>query len=306
MISNLGLLLHVITSFSPLNFLSIFPAVTVQWRRKKDACHHLHNEVIFLILNMLCCLYHVNAVMCHCIFFAWLKNWLYCQKYIYRQTPLIQLSLFLTRLFDAVFIETAEGVRTKSSLTRRKIIHGCIFNIEAECANDMFCFQVVTYFPVTLFPTPVPKAAFLQALAVQTHYNTLVDKISQDPDFLEEALTEYEEIVGGMSVLLILLSINYFYIIPRVNSGLDPCLWMIWYTRHGNHADIAICNKSSYESKSNSKVQCFIIMIIMMICLFPHHSTIQADDFTARLFGIYRQVQQEGRAQVRFALDLQC
>uniref|UniRef100_A0A671UF37 Uncharacterized protein n=1 Tax=Sparus aurata TaxID=8175 RepID=A0A671UF37_SPAAU len=48
--------------------------------------------------------------------------------------------------------------------------------------------EVVTYYPFSLFPTPVPKAAFLQALAVQTHFNTLVDKISQDPDFLEEAL----------------------------------------------------------------------------------------------------------------------
>ncbi|KAF1390868.1 hypothetical protein PFLUV_G00062550 [Perca fluviatilis] len=48
--------------------------------------------------------------------------------------------------------------------------------------------ELVTYAPFTLFPTPVPKAVFLQALAVQTHYNTLVDKISQDPEFLEEAL----------------------------------------------------------------------------------------------------------------------
>ncbi|KAE8293108.1 Glutathione synthetase [Larimichthys crocea] len=91
------------------------------------------------------------------------------------------------------------------------LFHGIITRTH-ETPNSS---EVVTYFPVTLFPTPVPKAAFLQALAVQTHYNTLVDKISQDPDFLEEALT----------------------------------------------------------------------------------GTIQADDFTARLFGIYRQVQQEGQAQ---------
>ncbi|XP_037101869.1 glutathione synthetase-like isoform X3 [Syngnathus acus] len=48
--------------------------------------------------------------------------------------------------------------------------------------------EEVTYAPITLFPTPVPRALFLQGVAVQTHYNTLVDKISQDPDFLEEAL----------------------------------------------------------------------------------------------------------------------
>lgn len=37
----------------------------------------------------------------------------------------------------------------------------------------------------------------------------------------------------------------------------------------------------------------------LMVCLLPHHSTIQADDFTAKLFDIYRQVQQEGQTQVR-------
>uniref|UniRef100_A0A674EBQ4 Glutathione synthetase n=1 Tax=Salmo trutta TaxID=8032 RepID=A0A674EBQ4_SALTR len=48
--------------------------------------------------------------------------------------------------------------------------------------------EVVTYAPFTLFPSPVPEATFHQALAVQTHYNRLVDKISQDSSFLEEAL----------------------------------------------------------------------------------------------------------------------
>ncbi|XP_037101868.1 glutathione synthetase-like isoform X2 [Syngnathus acus] len=48
--------------------------------------------------------------------------------------------------------------------------------------------EEVTYAPITLFPTPVPRALFLQGIAVQTHYNTLMNKISQDPDFLEEVL----------------------------------------------------------------------------------------------------------------------
>uniref|UniRef100_A0A6Q2XST7 Glutathione synthetase n=1 Tax=Esox lucius TaxID=8010 RepID=A0A6Q2XST7_ESOLU len=48
--------------------------------------------------------------------------------------------------------------------------------------------EVVTYAPFTLFPSPVPKAIFHQALTVQTHFNRLVDKISQDSNFLEEAL----------------------------------------------------------------------------------------------------------------------
>ncbi|XP_071331065.1 glutathione synthetase-like [Trachinotus anak] len=73
-------------------------------------------------------------------------------------------------------------------------------------------FQVA---PFTLLPSPVPQAAFIQAMSVQIYFNTLVDKISQDPDFLEEALS----------------------------------------------------------------------------------STIQADDFIAKLFDIYRKVKQEGRTQ---------
>ncbi|XP_029994818.1 glutathione synthetase-like [Sphaeramia orbicularis] len=54
--------------------------------------------------------------------------------------------------------------------------------------------ELVTYAPLTLFPTSVPKAVFLQALAVQTHYNTLVDRISQDSDFLKEALASTIEV----------------------------------------------------------------------------------------------------------------
>uniref|UniRef100_A0A8C5DVS8 Glutathione synthetase n=1 Tax=Gouania willdenowi TaxID=441366 RepID=A0A8C5DVS8_GOUWI len=54
--------------------------------------------------------------------------------------------------------------------------------------NNFFFLQLVSYAPFTLFPTPVPKAVFHQALAVQTFYNTLVDKISQDSEFLQEAL----------------------------------------------------------------------------------------------------------------------
>ncbi|XP_056452369.1 glutathione synthetase-like [Gadus chalcogrammus] len=49
--------------------------------------------------------------------------------------------------------------------------------------------ELVTYAPVTLFPTPVRGAVFEQALAVQPHYNLLVDRISQDAAFLEEALS---------------------------------------------------------------------------------------------------------------------
>ncbi|XP_077458292.1 glutathione synthetase [Stigmatopora argus] len=64
------------------------------------------------------------------------------------------------------------------------LLQGVLMRIK-ESPNSS---EVVTFAPFTLFPTPVPKACFLQAIAVQTHYNTLMDKISQDPDFLHEAL----------------------------------------------------------------------------------------------------------------------
>lgn len=70
------------------------------------------------------------------------------------------------------------------------LLQGILMRTE-EMSNSS---ELVTYAPITLFPTPVPKAVFLQALAVQTHYNTLVDKISQDPDFLQEALASTIEV----------------------------------------------------------------------------------------------------------------
>uniref|UniRef100_A0A8C8F119 Glutathione synthetase n=1 Tax=Oncorhynchus tshawytscha TaxID=74940 RepID=A0A8C8F119_ONCTS len=48
-----------------------------------------------------------------------------------------------------------------------------------ETPNSSEGKSVVTYAPFTLFPSPVPKDTFHQPLAVQTHYNRLVDRISQ-------------------------------------------------------------------------------------------------------------------------------
>ncbi|KAM8862986.1 glutathione synthetase [Spinachia spinachia] len=70
------------------------------------------------------------------------------------------------------------------------LLQGVLMRIQ-ESSNAS---ELVTYAPFTLFPTPVPKDVFLQALAVQTHYNTLVDRISQDPEFLQEALASTIEV----------------------------------------------------------------------------------------------------------------
>uniref|UniRef100_A0A3Q1EHH7 Glutathione synthetase n=1 Tax=Acanthochromis polyacanthus TaxID=80966 RepID=A0A3Q1EHH7_9TELE len=72
------------------------------------------------------------------------------------------------------------------------LLHGVLMRAQ-ETPNSS---ELVSYAPFTLFPTPVPKAVFLQALAVQTHYNTLVDMISQDAEFLQEALASTIEVDG--------------------------------------------------------------------------------------------------------------
>ncbi|XP_062871139.1 glutathione synthetase [Trichomycterus rosablanca] len=64
------------------------------------------------------------------------------------------------------------------------LLHGILMRTK-ESPNSS---EVVSYAPFTLFPSPVPKSFFHQALKVQTHYNRLVDRISQNPHYLEEAL----------------------------------------------------------------------------------------------------------------------
>ncbi|XP_029292458.1 glutathione synthetase [Cottoperca gobio] len=82
-------------------------------------------------------------------------------------------------MMNTTLLEDLADVAKDSAL-----LQGVLMRIQ-ETPNSS---ELVTYAPFTLFPTPVPKTVFSQALAVQTHYNTLVDKISQDPDFLHEAL----------------------------------------------------------------------------------------------------------------------
>lgn len=82
-------------------------------------------------------------------------------------------------MMDAALVKELAEVAKDAAL-----LHGVQMRIQ-ETPNSS---ELVTYAPFTLFPSPVPKAVFHQALEVQTHYNTLVDRISQDSDFLREAL----------------------------------------------------------------------------------------------------------------------
>lgn len=44
--------------------------------------------------------------------------------------------------------------------------------------------------PVTVFPSPFPKSCFEEASAIQTRYNELYARISQDEEFLSSLVQE--------------------------------------------------------------------------------------------------------------------
>ncbi|XP_068453820.1 glutathione synthetase-like [Clinocottus analis] len=88
-------------------------------------------------------------------------------------------------MMDAALIEDLAEVAKDAAF-----LQGIVMRTPELCNSS----KLVVYMPFTLFPTPVPKAAYLQSLAVQTCFNTLVDKISQDQDFLQEALASTIEV----------------------------------------------------------------------------------------------------------------
>ncbi|XP_014845584.1 PREDICTED: glutathione synthetase-like isoform X2 [Poecilia mexicana] len=95
-----------------------------------------------------------------------------------------------SRIPDEVMIDAALIKELAEVAKDAALLQGVLMRTK-ESPNSS---ELVTYAPFTLFPSPVPKSVFLQALSVQTHFNTLVDKISQDIDFLQEALASTIEV----------------------------------------------------------------------------------------------------------------
>ncbi|XP_054029644.1 glutathione synthetase [Dryobates pubescens] len=82
-------------------------------------------------------------------------------------------------LRDAPAIREAAAVAVDAAL-----LQGVLMRTEGEPnASD-----VVNFAPFTLLPSPVPRALFQQAYAVQQDFNLLVDAISQNKEFLEQTL----------------------------------------------------------------------------------------------------------------------
>ncbi|XP_061114093.1 glutathione synthetase-like isoform X2 [Conger conger] len=82
-------------------------------------------------------------------------------------------------LMNEVLIRDLEAVAKDTA-----VLHGVLMRTK-ETPNSS---EVVCFAPFSLFPSPLPKVLFDQALAVQTNFNRLVDMISQDSTFLQEAL----------------------------------------------------------------------------------------------------------------------
>ncbi|KAJ0055877.1 hypothetical protein NL108_014260, partial [Boleophthalmus pectinirostris] len=86
----------------------------------------------------------------------------------------------------------------------------------------------VTHMPFTLVPTPVSRALYLQALQVQTFFNTLVDRVSQDQEFLEEALSSTVEVDDFTARLFhIYKQIQREGRAPSIVLGLTRCDYML-------------------------------------------------------------------------------
>lgn len=62
----------------------------------------------------------------------------------------------------------------------------CVTHGIVMVAKD--CFHRVEHAPFTLLPSPFPKRLLTQAKEVQKDFNLLVHRVSQDHEFLKEAL----------------------------------------------------------------------------------------------------------------------
>ncbi|XP_008316349.1 glutathione synthetase [Cynoglossus semilaevis] len=90
-------------------------------------------------------------------------------------------------LTNATVIENLVAVAKDAALQ-----HGVLMRIQ-EAPNSSEVRSNNT-FTNNFFPLPVPEALYNQALSLQKHFNTLVDRISQDSEFLKEALASTIEV----------------------------------------------------------------------------------------------------------------
>ena len=76
--------------------------------------------------------------------------------------------------------------------------------------------------PVTLFPSPFPKSCFDEARAIQTNYNELYARISQDEEFLSGLVQECVPVYFETFSWLFSLTVVY-----RVAGG-DEFIASLW------------------------------------------------------------------------------
>ncbi|EPY53236.1 glutathione synthetase large subunit G [Schizosaccharomyces cryophilus OY26] len=76
--------------------------------------------------------------------------------------------------------------------------HGLLFVDAAQKKEDT---NGATQVPLTLFPSPVPRNAFIQGVSVQKAYNKLYAKIANDFEFLKthlESITKYDKFMDKL------------------------------------------------------------------------------------------------------------
>ncbi|XP_048406553.1 glutathione synthetase [Stegostoma tigrinum] len=110
-------------------------------------------------------------------------------------------SLTVPRKADSEVLMTpvaADEVLHNSSLIQQltmaakdaALLHGVLMRTKEEPSSS----ETTSYAPFSLFPSPVPKKLFTQACEVQQDFNLLVDRISQDSEFLTKVLASTVEV----------------------------------------------------------------------------------------------------------------
>lgn len=85
-------------------------------------------------------------------------------------------------------IEVAEEVVREALVWAS--LHGAVVGDKSNERSGTSPGVGMVHVPLALLPTPFPRQAFTQALDLATHYNTLVDRVSQDTQFLQAALAQ--------------------------------------------------------------------------------------------------------------------
>jgi hypothetical protein len=70
-------------------------------------------------------------------------------------------------------------------------LHGLVVGDNSHERSGTIPGVGLVHAPLTLLPSPFPRQAFSQAIELAPLFNRLIDRVSQDADFLQQALARY-------------------------------------------------------------------------------------------------------------------